>query len=170
MHGLQGDGVFMNRTKIIFLFVVLMLQVITACSPQNTQGERWVIFSEEQARELGIADWFAQSGQSTEYWTPVEKDVLVIENGLSTFLQNNSDNFYSQGTPIWQRLDEYNRQYVGITLGGKNIVYANFFCDSFETEWRKEFVFVLDGGDCFFQFKYDVNTDDFFDLQVNGEA
>ena len=67
-------------------------------------------------------------------------------------------------------MDDYNRQYVGIILDGKKMVYANYFCDSLETEWSKDFVFVLDGGDCYFQFKYDPDSAEFFDLQVNGSA
>jgi len=100
--------------------------------------------------------------------TPSEDDIITLESGLGIYLQNNPDRFY-EGAPVWERLDKYNRQYVGMILDGKKIIYANYFCESVET-WRKDFVFVLDGGDCFFQFKYDVDSAQFFDLQVNGVA
>ena len=164
-----------------------MLQLIISCSPskqtispstptiasptqtiQNLQGERWVIFPESQAKDQGIATWFLNSGQTAEYWTPSEKDVLALEDGLISYLQNNSDRFYE--TPVWEKLDDYNRQYIGIILEGKRIIYANFFCNSTGRDWRKEFILVLDGGECFFQFKYDVDSGEFFDLQVNGVA
>lgn len=137
--------------------------------PPNIQGEGWVIFPAEQARKQGIST-FVGNGQTAEFWTPSEKDVLALEDGLVSFLQNSSDSFYVQGTPVWEKLDNYNRQYIGIILDGKRIVYANFFCDSTGRDWRKEFIFVLDGGDCFFQFKFDMNSNEFFDLQVNGVA
>jgi hypothetical protein len=35
---------------------------------------------------------------------------------------------------------------------------------------KKEFAKVLDGGACYFQFKFDPHTGEFFGLQVNGEA
>jgi hypothetical protein len=133
------------------------------------QGERWVIFPEALAKEQGSATWFLNSGQTAEYWTPSETDVPAVEKGLVSFLQNNSERFYA-GTPVWEKLDDYNRQYSGIILDGKRTVYANFFCDSTGRDWRKEFIFVLDGGACFFQLKYDPNSGEFFDLQVNGEA
>jgi hypothetical protein len=154
-----------------FIFILVILQLILACSSpaQNLQGERWVILSAEQAQEQSIGTWFMGNGQTMEYWTPVEDDVLTLENGLAVYLQNNPDRFYG-GTPVWERLDEYNRQYIGIILDGKKIIYANYFCDNVETDWRKDFVFVMDGGDCFFQFKYDVDSAEFFDLQVNGVA
>lgn len=152
------------------ILLLLTFQILIACSAQNMQGEYWVIFSENQTRELGIADWFAQNGESTDYWTPSENNVLTIENEMVSFFQGNSDAFRLQESPVWERLDEYNRQYLGIILGEKKIIYANFFCSEFDFDWRKEFVFVMDGGSCFFQFKYDLNTSEFFDLQVNGEA
>ena len=161
----------------VFLALLFILQVAIACSspPQTAtpkiRGELWVIFPAEQAREQGIGEWFVQNGQTAEYWTPSEDDILELENRLSSYLQQtNSDRFDQQKTPIWERLDEYNRQYIGIILDGKQVIYANYFCDSLETDWKDDFVFVLDGGDCFFQFKYDVDSAEFFDLQVNGVA
>ena len=161
-----------QRVSRVFLSFAFVLQLMTGCSSpaESMQGERWVIFSDTQARELGIADWFLEPGRTAEYWTPTEKDVLALEDGLVSFLQKNSDRFYSQGTPVWERLDDYNRQYIGFILDEKRIVYANYFCDSFETDWRKEFIFVLDCGDCYFQFKYDADSGEFFELQVNGNA
>lgn len=158
----------------VFASFTLILQLVLACSaPVQTatdlQGERWVIFSAEQAKDQNIGEWLMTNGQSAEYWTPSKEDILAVENGLGDYLQKNPDRFY-EGTPVWERLDEYNRQYTGIVLDGKQIIYANYFCDSADLDWRKNFVFVMDGGDCFFQFKYEVVSAEFFDLQVNGLA
>jgi hypothetical protein len=171
MTGWMKYMIIKGHSVAVFLPFMLMLQLATACSlsAQPIQGERWVIFPAEQAQELGIGDWFVEDGQTTEYWTPSESDVLILENGLGPFLQNNPDRFNEQKAPIWERLDGYNRQYIGIILAGKKVIYANYFCDSVQ-DWRKDFVFVMDGGDCFFQFKYDVDSAEFFDLQVNGNA
>jgi len=161
-----------GNTIFVLLSFALILQLAACSSPaQSMQGERWVIFTAQQAREQGIGDWFVQNGQTAEYWTPTEESVLALEDGLGPYLQQaNSDRFDGQKAPIWKRMDDYNRQYVGIILDGKKMVYANYFCDSLETEWSKDFVFVLDGGDCYFQFKYDPDSAEFFDLQVNGSA
>lgn len=161
---------FMNKRPIFVLFV--LLQFVFACSPsgQNMQGEHWVIFSEKQAEESGIGSWFAQGDEPIQYWTPVEENILALEDALGAYLQDNPDRFRNSETPVWERLNEYNRQYIGIILDGKQIIYANYFCDSVESDWKKDFVFVMDGGECFFQFKYEVESAEFFDLQVNGEA
>jgi hypothetical protein len=154
-----------------FLILVLIFQLGSACSPtaSSLQGEGWVIFPAEHAEEQKLGSWLATGDGEIEYWTPSESDVLALEAGRAAYLQDHADRFY-EGVPVWERLNEYNRQYIGIILGEKKIIYANYFCDSIETDWRKDFVFVLDGGDCFFQFKYDVDTAEFFDLQVNGVA
>lgn len=120
---------------------------------------------------MGVASWVAGSGQTVEYWTPSKDDVLALENGLADFLQNESGKFYVQEEPpVWERLDGYNRQYIGLTVDGRKFIYANFFCDDAAKDWRKDFVLVMDGGSCFFQFKYDPRKGEFFDLRVNGSA
>ena|GEM_PF-797195 len=146
-------------------------EIVLDVSPElaaNIQGERWMIFSAERARYQGLST-FAGNRQTAEYWTPSESDILTLENQLGAHLENNSDRF-PERTRVWQQLDEYNRQYMGLIWEGKKIIYANYFCDSTQIDWRKDFVFVLDGGDCYFQFKYDTDSKEFFDLQVNGNA
>lgn len=157
--------------KISRLVLLMILLFASSCSSsaQNMQGEHWVIFSEKQAEESGIGNWFTQ-GQPIEYWTPSEENVLGLEDELGAYLQANVDRFSGLGIPAWERLEEYNRQYIGIVLDGSQIIYANYFCDSVDMDWRKDFGFVMDGGDCFFQFKYDADSAEFFDLQVNGNA
>lgn len=164
---------FINRRYLfVILSMMFVLQLTAACFPSERvlEGEHWVIFSAEHSKELKVGDWLVGNGKSIEYWTPTEQNVLDLENEVAAFLQENSDRFYSQDTPVWERLDEYERQYVGLILDGKNIVYANYFCNSTGTDWKQDFVFIMDGGACYFQFKYDADSGELFDLQVNGEA
>ena len=161
-----------RRITFCFVYIAFALHLIVACSSpaQNLQGEHWTIFPEQQARKLGVAGWVTTSGHTADYWTPAQESVFALEDGVAVFLQENSDRFYEQGTPVWERLDEYNRQYIGLTVDGRKFIYANFFCDDAAKDWRKDFVLVMDGGSCFFQFKYDPRKGEFFDLRVNGSA
>ena len=68
----------MAKKRYVILSLVLILLLTVACSAQNAQGDNWVIFPETQAKELGIADWFAANGETTGYWTPAEENVLAI--------------------------------------------------------------------------------------------
>ncbi len=159
----------MLNNRKIFLVLILFL---TACASQpasNTEGENWVAFSADKAQADEMLKWLFSAG--AEYWSPTEADVLKIESGLPAYLQENESAFYMTDAPIWEQLDEYNSQYVGIVLDGKKIIYANYLCKSgVDTEWKDQFVFVADGGACYFQFKFDTSAGEFFNLLVNGEA
>jgi len=152
--------------------IALILQLALACSPSRhkIQGDHWVIFPAEQAEEMKIGSWLLSGGQTIDYWTPSEKGILELEDGLANFLKKNTESFDSQKSPVLERLDGYNRQYTGIILDGRKFIYANCLCDDLGIDWETEYVFILDGGDCYFQFKYHVDTGEYFDLQINGEA
>ena len=161
-----------RRYVSILLSVIFTSLLATACTPsgENIAGETWVIFSAEKASEARIGEWFVTDSGTIDYWTPTQSDILRLENGFTPYLQANPDGFYTTNPPIWERLTKYNRQYIGLIMDGRQIIYANYFCNNIGTDWKSHFVFVLDGGECYFQFKYDIGSGDFFDLQVNGEA
>lgn len=158
----------MPKNKKIFLVLILF---ITACtSPaRNTEGEHWIAFSAEKAQTDQMLDWLFPG--KAEYWSPTEADVRTLEDGLPVYLRENKSAFYMTEDLIWERLDEYNRQYIGVVLEGKNVIYASYLCqDGATTEWKEQFIFVADGGACYFKFKFDTSTGEFYDLLVNGEA
>jgi len=157
---------------LVCCLVVPILQFAIACSPsrRNILGEQWVIFPAERAKEMRIGSWLLSDDQTIDYWSPSKKDILALEDDLPDFLETNTILFDSQKSSILDRLDGYHRQYVGFLLVGRKIIYANYFCNDMGIHWETEYVFILDGGDCYFQFKYDVETGDSFDLRINGEA
>ena len=106
-----------------------------------------------------------------EYWSPTKADVRTLQSGLPAYLQENKSAFYMTDAAVWEQLDEYNSQYVGIVLEGRKVIYASYLCRIGEdTNWKENFIFVADGGACYFKFKFDTSTGEFFDLLVNGEA
>ena len=157
------------HNRKIFLVIFLFF---TACASQpapNAEGENWVAFSAEKAQADEMLDWLFPD--DAEYWSPTEADVRTIQSGLPAYLQENKSAFYMTDEPIWEQLDEYNSQYVGIVLEGRKVIYASYLCRIGEdTNWRENFIFVADGGACYFKFKFDISTGEFFELLVNGEA
>jgi hypothetical protein len=135
-------------------------------SPTVTADQNWVIITKERAEEMGVALWLAESDG---FWTPSEDDILKLEGEIAGYLRQNSNQFYRQ-PPVWERLDEYQRQYIGLERGGRQIIYGNYFCNSEGINWRQELVIVEDGGECYFQVEYDVESGLFIKLLVNGEA
>jgi hypothetical protein len=103
-----------------------------------------------------------------DFWTPTREDALRLEEKIEFHLRKVSD---KRSPALWSKLAEYKRQYAGIVEGGRRKIYANFFCNSAKiTDWKTRPVAVEDGGDCFFQIKYDVDAATFSDLYINGEA
>lgn len=156
----------MNLQKKLNLAMgVLLLISLLSCSNLPEANQNWVIITRKQPERILID---SRLKESDGFWTPSANDIYKLEEGMAEYLNQNSRNFTSQ-PPAWERLDEYQRQYIGIERGGKQIIYGNFFCEE-DDNWRKEFVMVIDGGDCYFQVEYDVESGKFIYLAVNGES
>ena len=125
-----------------------------------------MIFTAEQSEEF--LPWLEPQAEGT--WTPSDADVANLEGNLLPFLHTAEHRMWRPEPPIWERVPDYMRQYVGLIENGKQVIYANFFCDAYDMPWREDLVFVSDGGDCFFQVKYDIANGEFYDLNVHGEA
>ena len=158
----------LNDRKILLVLILFL----TACTSQpapNAEGKNWVAFSADKAQADQMLDWLFPG--DAEYWSPTKADVCGLESGLPAYLQENKSAFYMTDDPIWEKLDQYNSQFVGIVLDGRKVIYASYLCQSgANTEWKEQFIFVADGGACYFKFKFDTSTGEFFDLLVNGEA
>jgi hypothetical protein len=88
------------------------------------------------------------------YWTPDLTDVEAAEAAL----------FADQG-----ELAHF-RQYAGIEQDGQRKILINGFCDSMNLNWYRSPMIVMDGGDCFFNAEYDVETDEIESFYFNGDA
>lgn len=69
-------------------------------------------------------------------------------------------------------LKNYGRQYMTVISDkGDKMVYVNCFCNPTHFNYRdKGLVQVDDGGNCFFNFKVDLNRKKIFDFMENGVA
>ena len=103
-------------------------------------------------------------------WVPTVEEVRTLEERIDTYLSQQQAAFDGSKTPIGERLPAYKRQYWGVLENEKRVIFANFFCDTLHYDWTNQEVVVDDGGDCYFQIQYDVETGTFFDLYVNGSA
>ena len=126
----------------------------------------WVIFTREQAEEMGLGSWLVESAG---FWTPSENDIIILEESIAVYLSEKSFLFYGE-PPEGEQLAAYQRQFIGIEHDGSRIIYGNYFCNSLGIDWRQKIVSVDDGGDCYFQVKYDVDSGMFTMLMVNGQS
>lgn len=66
---------------------------------------------------------------------------------------------------------KYKRQYMAVVNKiGQKVVWVNGFCNTWNKQWKKEIVFVQDGGNCYFNIKINLTTKECFGVSVNGYA
>jgi hypothetical protein len=153
---------------LIHLVCAMIVFSLTGCAtPAST--DTWAVIPERRAEEMGLGTWLGSGAEIEGYWTPTEQDILLLEENLPSFLLENSTSFRRK-PPVWEQLDTYKRQYAGLIMNGRKIIYGNFFCSDPGTDWKEEWLFVMDGGDCFFQLQFDVASGTFSGLMVNGDA
>lgn len=160
----------MTVHRILLWVVVYGVTVssLAGCSaPAST--DMWAVIPERRAEEMGLGTWLSSGAEIEGYWTPTEEDILLLEENLPSFLQENSTSFRRE-PPVWEQLDNYKRQYAGLVIHDSKIIYGNFFCSDPGMDWKKEWMFVIDGGDCFFQLQFDIASGAFSGLMVNGDA
>lgn len=140
-------------------------QPLPASTLVETEAYTGAIFSAEKTAVF--ISWLGESAD--DFWTPTVEEVAAFEAGLPSYLQT-VDIPYRDTQPILERLPAYTRQYFGLVRGDEQLIYGNFFCDTWEMDWGETAVVVMDGGDCYFQVTYDVNTGEYTSLWINGEA
>jgi hypothetical protein len=132
-------------------------------------GDDTVIFSAEQAEAMEVKLWIEGSVPIEGFWTPEPTQVLALERALPAFLAEHPE-LFRRDPPPSESLAAYRGQYIGIVEEGQRLIYGNYFCDAGSHDWQQEMILVDDGGDCFFQVRYDPATGAFREIRVNGEA
>lgn len=95
---------------------------------------------------------------SLEGWTPAEADLQAAEDAVLAAPAGDRE----------PQIDGY-RQYVGIIDDGERKILVNSMCDEMEG-WDEQYIMVMDGGSCFWNALYNVDTGELEFLIVNGEA
>ena len=131
-----------------------------------------VLFNEAEARRQRLDVLITTD--NLQFWSPSVTDVARMEAQILPALLTNrqlSDGVgWEGGQPLEVALPNYTRQYFGyLTADGARIIYTSFFCDV-PVENLTVVSAIADGGDCFFQIHYNIDTHEYFDLHVNGEA
>ncbi len=68
-------------------------------------------------------------------------------------------------------LSRYKRQYIAaINSQGEKEIWVNCFCNTWDTDWKKEIIEVMDGGNCYFNLKINLTKGEYYELMVNGDA
>jgi hypothetical protein len=116
-----------------------------------------------------LAHFFAVPKAKIEGWEPTVSDMNDVESRLGQITA------LSKKDPDPNRnIDNpgaYFRQYGAVLIDGRKAILINAFCPSGQDKsemWRKHLVLVSDGGQCYWRALFDVSTQRFTKLEVNG--
>ncbi len=141
-----------------FLFLALAwpAAAFAATSPLNPY---WgVIFPAEQAPTLA-RQCSRATPRAEGAWQPQPADIAKLEAGLTRVL-------------VAAKLQPgaYYRQYGGLTVGGRHIIYVNGARNAIvHPDWRTNAISICDGGALAFGVEYDPATGAFAHFAFNGQ-
>lgn len=99
-------------------------------------------------------------------WMPTGDDVHTMEKRL-----NRISELRSRSGMLGERIehpDRYYRQYIGIIINKRRVVFINAFCeDKPPSNWEEMVMDYCDGG-CSWGVIYDTGTGKFSNLEMNG--
>jgi hypothetical protein len=99
-------------------------------------------------------------------WTPTLSAIDAFEKGLAAYLRKVAP---EQKPDLYAHLDEYRRQYVGGLDPEHHRFLSVLFMCRVDEWWGKGPIVIFDGGSCFFEMSYDVDTGKYEDVYVHGE-
>jgi hypothetical protein len=101
----------------------------------------------------------------SQFWSPSVEQIQRLERALPGYVRS------SEGRkPVIAHTVEYHRQYVGIIVNGKRLIYGNFYPTSVSDYFDEKStpVIVCDGGASFWGIVFEPESSAFIDLQING--
>lgn len=160
--------------KAIILLASLFLGSCT--SSDSTLSERTALLPATQARQALQQCSRESPHPITGVWKVSPAVIANLEQDLPKLSKLVSKTCCGKGLSV-SRPSAYYRQYVGISIDGRNYVYINAFADhpvyrqpKDRDRWRTVPELVCDGGDSFWGVLYDPATRQFSQLSFNGAA
>ncbi len=156
---------------------IAILFLLAGCTTAPHDADEPLLVSGQSYRGV-ILPLSAMQGETypgaESYWVPSLEQVRAMERRLPSFLVREKP---EPDPELGTKVGQYYRQYVGITINGRRLIYGNFihntaWKESLEdgVDYHRHLMLVDDGGSAFFQVEYDVETKAFVDLAINGVA
>lgn len=153
--------------KLIFIFLILISSCKEVTKTQDIENNE----KTEPKFELAASNFVILTYQPKWHWTfenakPTElsnSELIEIENIIKKAIKENNEIQKSE-----VKFNGYKRQYVPIINNkGQKEVFVNFFCNDFgANNWKTELVQVEDGGNCYYNLKFNLVTKT-YKLEIN---
>ena len=102
-------------------------------------------------------------------WKPTKDDIELVESSISFVSKLKSED--SRLAVNIANPSSYYRQYLGILVDGRKLIYLNAFDPRLlRSDWRERFVDICDGGTGVWGVLYDPEKREFSKLTTNGHA
>jgi len=150
-----------------FVLIALLIALVASiCDAQTKQ--RWVLLPETEAEHARQLCCRPGPPKFSETWKPTEQEIQTMEACLHRISRLRIGSGIL-GVRI-KHPDLYYRQYLGIVIKDRKYIFINAFCDGAPPEfWGQTLIDTCDGG-CSWGVVYDVVTQNFSHLEMNGVA
>lgn len=171
-------------TLNLMLRAFIVIAIVTARALLPAQGsvdpKLGVVLPENEGPKLLNQCGREVPGPVKGTWKPSDEVIRTLELALAPAFQKALDREQTQKR---RKPSEYGRQYAGLVIGKKRIVYINGFRQSIIDEaeerhrtyleidlipWRTEALCICDGGTAFFGAEYDPGSKRIANIKFNG--
>jgi hypothetical protein len=148
-------------------FLVTLLALVTVrCSTVSLQADHSAVIPAQNARLMKLC---SRPGPSFDHaWEPSAAQIADLEADLPMLASQTARGCCLNGFRITDLASSW-RQYLGVVVNGKRLIYINGFSAEKPGEhWKTEPVIICDGGGAAWGALYDPATRRFSDLALNG--
>jgi hypothetical protein len=170
MHAARGsmgfEGLFPRPSGMLFVWAVAAAGASLAQSPEmKLPGAGVFILPVNAGQSLLRQCSRGTPTNVSQFWNPSPEQIQKLESLLPQYVRHGTDR-----NPNIPDNVEYHRQYVGIVVNGKRLIYGNFYPASVSDLFDEKSmpVVVCDGSASFWGIVFEPDSSAFLDLQVNG--
>lgn len=142
--------------------------VMTACVSLPVDSDRSVVLTGAEARRLLHQCSRATPENVQELWIPSPEQIGQLEAALGSVRRSKASQCCLVGGKVREPGEAY-RQYTGVVVGSRRLIYVNAF-EGEQPDWQGKAIVLCDGGLSAWGVIFDPETGRFEDLAINGEA
>lgn len=160
------EGLFPRPSGMLFVWAVAAAGASLAQSPEMKLPGAGVFILPVNAGQSLLRQCSRETPTNvSQFWNPSPEQIQKLESLLPQYVRHGTDR-----NPNIPDNVEYHRQYVGIVVNGKRLIYGNFYPASVSDLFDEKSmpVVVCDGSAYFWGIVFEPDSSAFLDLQVNG--
>jgi len=155
--------------------VIALLLVGCSAATTRVAPDRFAVLMSSRAEEL-LSQCSRPAPEAEGTWQPSISDIAQLETDLPHLVGRKARGCCIRGERL-RDVNTYFRQYVGVVISGRKLIYINAFpmteFDDWPPQvsrpaWREEPIKVCDGGSGYWGALYDPVRRSFSDLAFNG--